>query len=139
MAQAHERITSSSLSAYHHSGEGPVIWRMLTYPPTRRALLVGCGLQMFQQLSGINTVIRGTRVVHYTRKRIKATSFQTKDIPSRWYCSDHNANSRDRPRSPEGAFVINTGFNQQTGDVRVDPGLLIGGAQLWRWAAGRSG
>uniref|UniRef100_A0A674E7C8 Proton myo-inositol cotransporter n=1 Tax=Salmo trutta TaxID=8032 RepID=A0A674E7C8_SALTR len=35
----------------------PVIWRMLTYPPTRRALLVGCGLQMFQQLSGINTVM----------------------------------------------------------------------------------
>ncbi|XP_040886288.1 proton myo-inositol cotransporter-like [Toxotes jaculatrix] len=38
-------------------GDGPVIWRMLTYPPTRRALLVGCGLQMFQQLSGINTII----------------------------------------------------------------------------------
>ncbi|XP_020787241.1 proton myo-inositol cotransporter [Boleophthalmus pectinirostris] len=38
-------------------GEGPVIWRMLTYPPTRRALIVGCGLQMFQQLSGINTVM----------------------------------------------------------------------------------
>uniref|UniRef100_A0A671SCJ7 Proton myo-inositol cotransporter n=1 Tax=Sinocyclocheilus anshuiensis TaxID=1608454 RepID=A0A671SCJ7_9TELE len=38
-------------------GEGPVIWRMLTYPPARRALIVGCGLQMFQQLSGINTVI----------------------------------------------------------------------------------
>lgn len=39
------------------SPDGPVIWRMLTYPPTRRALLVGCGLQMFQQLSGINTVM----------------------------------------------------------------------------------
>lgn len=38
-------------------GDGPVLWRMLTYPPTRRALIVGCGLQMFQQLSGINTVM----------------------------------------------------------------------------------
>uniref|UniRef100_A0A7M4F8S5 Solute carrier family 2 member 13 n=1 Tax=Crocodylus porosus TaxID=8502 RepID=A0A7M4F8S5_CROPO len=36
---------------------GPVICRMLNYPPTRRALIVGCGLQMFQQLSGINTVM----------------------------------------------------------------------------------
>uniref|UniRef100_H2SRS5 Proton myo-inositol cotransporter n=1 Tax=Takifugu rubripes TaxID=31033 RepID=H2SRS5_TAKRU len=36
---------------------GPVIWRMLTYPPTRRALLVGCGLHMFQQVSGINTIM----------------------------------------------------------------------------------
>nr|XP_020457179.1 proton myo-inositol cotransporter-like [Monopterus albus] len=38
-------------------GDGPVIWRMLTYPPTQRALLVGCGLQMLQQLSGINIVM----------------------------------------------------------------------------------
>ncbi|XP_036376187.1 proton myo-inositol cotransporter-like isoform X2 [Megalops cyprinoides] len=38
-------------------GGGPVIWHMLTYPPARRALIVGCGLQMFQQLSGINTVM----------------------------------------------------------------------------------
>ncbi|XP_073862703.1 proton myo-inositol cotransporter isoform X5 [Macaca fascicularis] len=37
---------------------GPVICRMLSYPPTRRALIVGCGLQMFQQLSGINTIMR---------------------------------------------------------------------------------
>lgn len=37
--------------------DGPVLWRMLTYPPARRALIVGCGLHMFQQLSGINTVM----------------------------------------------------------------------------------
>ncbi|CAI5785247.1 proton myo-inositol cotransporter [Podarcis lilfordi] len=36
---------------------GPVICRMLTYPPTRKELIVGCGLQMFQQLAGINTVM----------------------------------------------------------------------------------
>ncbi|XP_053572564.1 proton myo-inositol cotransporter [Bombina bombina] len=36
---------------------GLVIYRMFIYPPTRRALLVGCGLQMFQQLAGINTVM----------------------------------------------------------------------------------
>ncbi|XP_012721184.2 solute carrier family 2 member 13b isoform X3 [Fundulus heteroclitus] len=36
---------------------GVVILRMLSYGPTRRALVVGCGLQMFQQLSGINTVM----------------------------------------------------------------------------------
>ncbi|KAM4677067.1 proton myo-inositol cotransporter isoform 2-T2 [Discoglossus pictus] len=36
---------------------GLIIYRMLVYPPTRRALLVGCGLQMFQQLAGINTVM----------------------------------------------------------------------------------
>ncbi|XP_040030151.2 proton myo-inositol cotransporter [Gasterosteus aculeatus] len=48
----------NSIDEEEESGaEGPVIWRMLTYPPTRRALLVGCSLQMFQQLSGINTVM----------------------------------------------------------------------------------
>ncbi|XP_023203316.1 proton myo-inositol cotransporter-like isoform X1 [Xiphophorus maculatus] len=36
---------------------GVVILRILSYGPTRRALVVGCGLQMFQQLSGINTVM----------------------------------------------------------------------------------
>ncbi|XP_049330604.1 solute carrier family 2 member 13b isoform X1 [Astyanax mexicanus] len=39
------------------SGGGLVLWRILTSAPARRALVVGCGLQMFQQLSGINTVM----------------------------------------------------------------------------------
>ncbi|XP_047453374.1 proton myo-inositol cotransporter-like isoform X2 [Mugil cephalus] len=38
-------------------GGGIVIFRILSHGPTRRALIVGCGLQMFQQLSGINTVM----------------------------------------------------------------------------------
>lgn len=32
-------------------------FRILSQPATRRALVVGCGLQMFQQLIGINTVM----------------------------------------------------------------------------------
>ncbi|KAG8510365.1 Proton myo-inositol cotransporter, partial [Galemys pyrenaicus] len=36
---------------------GPVICRMLSHPPVRRALAVGCGLQLFQQLAGINTIM----------------------------------------------------------------------------------
>ncbi|CAJ1056132.1 proton myo-inositol cotransporter-like isoform X1 [Xyrichtys novacula] len=38
-------------------GDGFILMRILNHGPTRRALIVGCGLQMFQQLSGINTVM----------------------------------------------------------------------------------
>ncbi|KAL6106290.1 slc2a13 [Pungitius sinensis] len=38
-------------------GGGLIILRIFGHGPTRRALVVGCGLQMFQQLAGINTVM----------------------------------------------------------------------------------
>lgn len=31
--------------------------KMMRTPAVRRAVIVGCGLQLFQQLSGINTVM----------------------------------------------------------------------------------
>ncbi|XP_043922139.1 proton myo-inositol cotransporter [Protopterus annectens] len=55
--EEYETIKNSIEEEQKEGGTGPVIWRMLTHPPTRRALIVGCGLQMFQQLSGINTVM----------------------------------------------------------------------------------
>uniref|UniRef100_A0A8C2DFX1 Solute carrier family 2 member 13b n=1 Tax=Cyprinus carpio TaxID=7962 RepID=A0A8C2DFX1_CYPCA len=53
--EEYESIRSSIEEEKIDAGEGPVLWRILTFAPARRALIVGCGLQMFQQLSGINT------------------------------------------------------------------------------------
>ncbi|XP_005112683.2 proton myo-inositol cotransporter [Aplysia californica] len=40
------------------AGQGrATLVRMLSTPPVRRALVVGCGLQLFQQFGGINTVM----------------------------------------------------------------------------------
>lgn len=55
--EEYDSIRTSIEEEERTGGGGPVIWRILSHPPTRRALTVGCGLQMFQQLSGINTVM----------------------------------------------------------------------------------
>ncbi|XP_019895925.1 solute carrier family 2 member 13b isoform X2 [Esox lucius] len=55
--EEYESIRSNIEDEQEASGGGTVLWRILSHPPTRRALTVGCGLQMFQQLSGINTVM----------------------------------------------------------------------------------
>ncbi|XP_034031726.1 proton myo-inositol cotransporter-like isoform X3 [Thalassophryne amazonica] len=49
--------TSIEEEAKESIGGGLIMLRILNYGPTRRALIVGCGLQMFQQLAGINTVM----------------------------------------------------------------------------------
>ncbi|KAM3870150.1 proton myo-inositol cotransporter-like [Diretmus argenteus] len=56
--EEYDTIRSSIVEEEKEAGRGGlVIWRILNHAPTRRALMVGCGLQMFQQLSGINTVM----------------------------------------------------------------------------------
>ncbi|XP_037623415.1 proton myo-inositol cotransporter-like isoform X2 [Sebastes umbrosus] len=55
--EEYDTIRSSIEEEKKAGGGGLVILRILRHGPTRRALIVGCGLQMFQQLSGINTVM----------------------------------------------------------------------------------
>lgn len=56
--EEYESIRTSIEEEQKEAGSGGVvIVRMLRDAPTRRALVLGCGLQMFQQLSGINTVM----------------------------------------------------------------------------------
>ncbi|XP_043084046.1 solute carrier family 2 member 13b isoform X2 [Puntigrus tetrazona] len=55
--EEYESIRSGIEEEEIDAGGGPVLWRILTFAPARRALIVGCGLQTFQQLSGINTVM----------------------------------------------------------------------------------
>lgn len=56
--EEHQTIRTSVEEERRQTGEGGVVlFRMVSHAATRRALIVGCGLQMFQQLSGINTVM----------------------------------------------------------------------------------
>nr|XP_054588706.1 proton myo-inositol cotransporter isoform X3 [Nothobranchius furzeri] len=55
--EEYDKIKASIEEEKEVGAGGVVILRILRHGPTRRALIVGCCLQMFQQLSGINTVM----------------------------------------------------------------------------------
>ncbi|CAL1532975.1 unnamed protein product [Lymnaea stagnalis] len=48
---------TAEMESVHINKDGNTFVRILKTPSVRRALIVGCGLQLFQQLSGINTVM----------------------------------------------------------------------------------
>lgn len=52
-----EEIQASVLQTEEEESEGAKFRDLLATPAVRRALFLGCGLMMLQQLSGINTVM----------------------------------------------------------------------------------
>ena len=48
---------------YCRTEQHSIFWKMIKTPSVRRALIVGCGMQMIQQLAGINTVMYVSRLL----------------------------------------------------------------------------
>ncbi|XP_046341100.2 proton myo-inositol cotransporter-like [Haliotis rufescens] len=55
--QVLRRVCEEDEELRRQQGDRSTIIRLLTTPSTRRAVIVGCGLQLFQQLTGINTIM----------------------------------------------------------------------------------
>ena len=52
-----KRVCDEEAEVKKKLGNQSVVMKVLTNPPVRRAMFIGCVLQMFQQLVGINTVM----------------------------------------------------------------------------------
>ncbi|XP_067683406.1 proton myo-inositol cotransporter-like [Haliotis asinina] len=66
------RVCNEDEEIKQQQGDRSTIVRLLTTPSTRRAVTVGCGLQLFQQLTGINTIM------YYSASVIKMSGISDK-------------------------------------------------------------